>query len=114
MWEMTERELKNYQVIRKDFEILRRAEAEIDPVTLPDEVLQTIRQRLMDAATKALDMRLAIEDFIDTIDNSLTRQIIGLRYIDCRTWEQVGKHLGITADAVKQHNRRFFLKQKGA
>lgn len=50
--------------------------------------------------------------YIDTIDDSLIRQIFRLRYVSGMTWQKVAKNMGgnNTADSVKKYCYRF-LKQ---
>jgi len=50
-----------------------------------------------------------VNDYVESIDDSLIRQIIILRYIDGYTWEQVAAHIGgnNTADSVRMMHNRF-------
>ena len=51
--------------------------------------------------------------FIHTIEDSLTRQILTLRYINSFSWRQVADHIGggNTEDGVKQAHSRFLRKK---
>lgn len=63
-------------------------------------------EELMDAVEEA-------EAYIQSIDDSLTRQILSLRYVNGLTWEQVAAHIGggNTAESVRQINSRFFRRE---
>lgn len=47
--------------------------------------------------------------YIDSIDDSLTRQIMTLRYVELLPWQQVADRIGggNTEDSVKQTHSRF-------
>lgn len=51
--------------------------------------------------------------YIDKIDDSLSRQIIGLRYISGLSWKQVAFHVGggNTPDSVRKVHDRFLKKK---
>lgn len=51
-------------------------------------------------------------EYIESIDDSLIRQIIALRYINGLTWQQVAAHIGgdNTADSVRMACNRFLEK----
>lgn len=52
--------------------------------------------------------------YINTIDDSLTRQIFTERYIDLKTWLKIALSVGgdNTADSVRMIHNRFLKKQK--
>lgn len=48
--------------------------------------------------------------YIASIDDSLMRQIMMLRYINGMTWNQVADHIGTNENAVKKAHSRFLKK----
>ena len=58
-----------------------------------------------------IDLVEEIEEYINTIDDSLTRQILSLRYVNGLTWEQVAASIGggNTADSVRKVAERFLM-----
>jgi len=69
---------------------------------------QCIRDKLERRLRKAKRQRADIEAFVDTIEDSQTRQIIRLRYIKGMTWEGVAKFLGYaTSDSVRMTAMRY-------
>ena len=54
--------------------------------------------------------RRKIIDYIESIDDSLLRQIMFLRNVSCMNWNQVAKELGNNENCVKQIYSRHFRK----
>ena len=50
-----------------------------------------------------------VEQFVATIDDPLTRQIVKLRCVDCMRWDEVAEHIGksATGENVRQMYHRF-------
>lgn len=67
--------------------------------------------RLNRKREQAFKERLAIEQFIDSIEDSLTRTIFEERYIQGRSWSQVAKAAGgaNTRDSVRMIAKRFLF-----
>ena len=57
--------------------------------------------------------RRKIIDYIESIDDSLLRQIMFLRNVSCMNWNQVARELGSTENCVKQIYSRHFKKEGG-
>ena len=56
-------------------------------------------------------LRRKIIEYIDSIDDSLLRQIMFLRNVSCMTWGQVATELNTTVDSVKLKYSRHFKKE---
>ena len=55
--------------------------------------------------------RKRIMNYINSIDDSLLRQIMFLRNVSCMTWRQIANELGNTENCVKQIYSRHFRKK---
>ena len=68
-----------------------------------------LQRKLERRVEELLDLVEETNDFIESIDDSLIRQIISLRYINGLTWEQVAAHIGgnNTADSVRKVAERY-------
>ena len=80
--------------------------------------------KVADLAIEKADIRLIIEgklkeiqlqrkkimEYIDSIDDSLLRQIMFFRNISCMSWNQVANEIGSTENCVKQIYSRHFRK----
>ena len=68
-----------------------------------------LQRRLERRKEDLQDKRLEIDELIGEIDDSLTRQIITLRYVNGLTWGQVAAHIGggNTADGVRKRCHRY-------
>jgi len=72
---------------------------------------EKVIHRLTRKREHALMERLAIEQFIDSIEDSLTRTIFEERYIQGRSWSPVAKAAGgaNTRDSVRMIAKRFLF-----
>lgn len=68
-----------------------------------------LKRKLSRRVEELLDLLEEINEYIKSIDDSLIRQIIILRYINGLTWDQVAAHIGggNTADSVRMALNRF-------
>lgn len=68
-----------------------------------------LKRKLSRRVEELLDLLEEINEYIESIDDSLIRQIIILRYIKGLTWDQVAVHIGggNTADSVRMALNRF-------
>lgn len=69
------------------------------------------RQRRLDRRVKELmDLVEEIEEYINTIDDSITRQAISLKYINGLSWDQTAASIGggNTAEGLRKRVQRFF------
>ena len=59
--------------------------------------------------------RRKIIDYIESIDDSLLRQVMFLRNVSCMSWNQVACELGSSENCVKQmYSRHFRSEEKGS
>jgi hypothetical protein len=74
--------------------------------------LSRLRRRLQRRLDELMELVEETNEYIHTIDDSLMRQILSLRYINGLTWEQVAAHIGggNTADSVRKAADRFLGK----
>jgi hypothetical protein len=56
--------------------------------------------------------RKKIIEYINSIDDSLLRQIMFLRNVSCMSWNQIANELGSNENCVKQIYSRHFRKNK--
>ena len=71
-----------------------------------------LQRKLNRKIDSLIDLIDEINGYIDNIPDSLTRQIISLRYINNLTWEQVAESIGgnNTEDSVRMICNRFLDK----
>lgn len=78
------------------------------------ELSDESRQRLIDQKqlkkAELEQLRLDIEQFIDSINDSQIRRIIRLRYIKGYSWTAVAKKVGGNRDSVRKTFERFLQK----
>lgn len=72
-----------------------------------------LREIISRKQERCLRERLRLERYIDSIDDSLLRQIFTLRFISGLPWNQVAMHIGggNTAESVRQAAKRFIKKR---
>jgi len=74
--------------------------------------LQRLRKKLEQRLEELMEMRERLEEYIETVPDSLIRQILILRYVNGLSWKQVAAHIGggNTADSVRMLHNRFLKK----
>ncbi|BAQ14692.1 hypothetical protein CBB2_2582 [Clostridium botulinum] len=68
-----------------------------------------LRKKLSRRISELMDLVEETNEFIEGIEDSLTRQIISLRYINGLTWEDVAANVGggTTTESVRKVAERF-------
>lgn len=71
--------------------------------------LDRLRKRIGKKRVELISLVEEITEYIDTVEDSLIRQIIILRYVNGLTWEGVAEKIGgnNTADSVRMLHNRF-------
>lgn len=127
---MTIKDLSRYKHYKNEAERLRqRLKSEIvtDTVsgsspeypytkhTINIEGLQEKHQKLLHTAyLRAYSEQIKLEEFIQSVDDPLVRDIIRLRFEDGLKWEQVAdKIVGYTVDALKKRLYRYLRRNNG-
>lgn len=129
-------QLKQLKYIKSEIEMLKKQIEDIEPVVVTDSVrgsrhyfpyiersfkiegidyenynrkIERLERRLQRRVDELMDLVEEVNEFIENIDDSLTRQIISLRYVDGLNWRQVAAHIGggNTADSVRKAAERF-------
>jgi len=69
--------------------------------------IEKIRVRLIRRMKRYKKLRLDIEEFIDNIEDSRTRLVFQLRYIEGKSWVYISKQLGSSNESYARmiHNR---------
>ena len=130
---MTRKELEQLKFLKKEVELLEREYMTAKTPMVADTVVGCTPYRIdkhvitirgvdfakIARAEKRLERKIAelmdemdrLNDYIDTIPDSLTRQIMQLRYRNGLSWGQIGAELGYDRTTVaKKHN--VFLEGK--
>jgi hypothetical protein len=68
-----------------------------------------LRRKLQRRVDELIDLVMEINEYIESIDDSLLRQIISLRHINGLTWGQVAASIGggNTAESVRKIHDRY-------
>ena len=72
-----------------------------------DKYVSRLKIRLLRRIKKCKNLRLDIEKFVDGIEDSRTRTIFQLRYIEGKSWVYISKQLGSSNESYTRmiHNR---------
>lgn len=72
-----------------------------------DKYIEKIRTRLIRKIRRCKKLRLEIEDFIEGIEDSRTRLIFQLRYLEGKSWGYISRKLGSSNESYSRmiHNR---------
>ncbi len=83
----------------------------IEGIAVPEyeKKLKRLKRKLQRRINELMDMREELEEYIDTVQDSLIRQILILRYVNGLSWQQVAASIGggNTADSVRMIHNRF-------
>lgn len=74
---------------------------------LRQERLKKLKNKLKTFTDKLLELQIELEEDIEQIQDSKTREIFRYRYYDNMTWIQIGHITKSTADAVRMKHDRF-------
>jgi len=76
--------------------------------------LRRLKRKLERRLEEVMEKREEIEEYINSIDDSMIRMILTLRYINGLSWRQIANHIGggNTPDSVRKMHDRF-LKGSG-
>ncbi|WP_010242852.1 hypothetical protein [Peptoniphilus rhinitidis] len=77
-----------------------------------DKYIEKIRVRFIRRIRRCKKLRLEIEEFIEGIEDSRTRLVFQLRYIEGKSWVYISRQLGSTNESYARmiHNR--YLERK--
>ena len=102
---MTDAELSKYFWLAKEIEII---ENELNTKYIEDDSNSLRKQSLIKKKKEAALELLAIEDFLDNLDDPEMRIIFRLRYCLRMTWEAIGEEIFMSPSGALRKCRRFF------
>lgn len=119
---MTNEMLLQYASIKREIKDLENriedVESDIDNLKLKElstkqncefeSVLNELKDTLRESRLELCKTYLAIEQFIESVDDSIMRQIMRYRFIDCNTWQEVANRVkGNTSASLRTMYYRF-------
>lgn len=132
---MNKEELSKIAVIQTEIEVIKRQISEADCSYTADRVrgsssvfpyversfsikgydidsyytkLNRLQNKLKRKLDELMDERDRVMDFINTVSDSVLRQILILKYINGMTWEQIGAEIGYSARSIRRKHASFF------
>ncbi len=77
-----------------------------------EKMIKRREENLVEKIRSCTDLRDKAKKFIDSVDDSLTRQVLYCRYSKCMTWQQVAYAVGgrNTSDGVRKIAARYLSK----
>jgi len=70
--------------------------------------LDRLNKKLKRKLEALMDERDRVLDYIETVPDSIMRQILILKYINGMTWEQIGAEIGYSARSIRRKHASFF------
>lgn len=132
---MTRQELKQVRYLKREIELLQEQIAAVEAEIVTDKVkgsdpdhpwtersfiikglpgernekLLRLRDRLERRKSDLQDMRAEIFEWVESVDDSLLRQVIILRHVNGLSWRQVAREIGAgtTWDSLRKMHDRF-------
>lgn len=74
--------------------------------------LDRLNKKLNNKLCELMDERDKLNDFIETVDDSVMRMILTLKYVNGLTWHQIGNEIGYSERHCKRRYKKFFEKLK--
>ncbi|MFQ8696739.1 MAG: DUF1492 domain-containing protein [Peptoniphilus harei] len=74
-----------------------------------DKYIEKIRTRLLRRIRRCNKLRLEIEDFIEGIEDSRTRLVLQLRYIEGKSWVYIYRQLGSSKESYSRMIHNIYL-----
>lgn len=85
-----------------------RAPGASDKVGRYAVVIADLKDKIKNRKARCWDELNRLNEYIDGVDDSLTRQILTLRFMNGLSWQQVANHVGNnTADSVRMLCNRY-------
>jgi DNA-directed RNA polymerase specialized sigma subunit len=136
---LTQKELSKLQLIQKEIEFIKKEMSRTDSHYQYDKVkgsssqfpytprnfniegfdysgyytkLDRLNKKLSRKLDELMDERDKINEYIDSIDDSMLRMILSLKHVNGLTWEQIGKEIGYSKMTVRRKYYRYFRKCK--
>ena len=135
---MTRQELKQIRYLKREIRLIQEQIAAVESEIVTDKVtgsdpdhpwterhyiirglpgernekLLRLRDRLERRKSDLQDMRVEIFEWVESIDDSLLRQVIILRHVNGLSWRQVAREIGggNTAESIRKLHDRYFEK----
>lgn len=136
---MTHEELSKFRNIQKEISIIKSEMSCIDVSKTTDKVkgstptfpyiqtsfnisgydldsyyakLNRLTKKLEKKLNELMDERDRLNDYIQSIDDSIMRMILKLKHIDGQTWNQIGDQIGYTERQCRRKYKKFFEKME--
>lgn len=72
--------------------------------------LNKLKEKLGVKLNELMDERDRVTNYIETVDDTVIRMILTLKYINGLTWYQIGMEIGYSDRQVKRKHKKFFEK----
>lgn len=72
--------------------------------------LGRLQKQLSDKLEELMDERDRITNYINSLDEPIIRMILMCKYVNCMTWEQIGREVGFSSMSVRRKHRTYFKK----
>lgn len=132
---MNKEELSKIAAIQTEIEVIKRQISEADCSYIADRVrgsssvfpyversfsikgydidsyytkLNRLQNKLKRKLDELMDERDRVLDYIETVPDSIMRQILILKYINGMTWKQIGAEIGYSARSIRRKHASFF------
>jgi len=135
---MTKAKLKQLRHLSKEIELLKQQIEGLETVVVTDKVkgslsehpyiettytikglvhersakVERLKKQLQRRVDELMDLRQEVYEFVETIDDSLIRQVVTLRHINGLTWRQIARTIGAgtTWNSLRMMHDRFLEK----
>lgn len=83
-----------------------------NPTEQKNILILSLKSKLEDRETKALEELNKIEDFITSIEDIETRQIFSKRYVQLKRWEDIAKEMYMSESSVFRKHSKYLKENR--
>lgn len=109
---MTIKQLKNIQVYTIELQRLEECIATLENEQVQPELIEAYRKQLQEERGKVLAKKMEAEVFLSNIKDDEVRLIAKLKFIDLKSWAEIGKMLNYDRTAVYYKWQNYLQKRK--
>lgn len=82
----------------------------IEGVAVPEyeKKVVHIRKKLIKRLSELMDQVEKINNYIESVDDCEVRNILRLRYVDCLTWEEIGREMMMDERTARRKHKKWW------
>lgn len=109
---MTVKQLKNIQIYTIELQRIEECITTLEREQIQPDLIDAYRKQLQEERSKVLAMKLEVEAYLANIKDDEIRLIAKLKFIDLKSWAEIGKMLNYDRTAVYYKWQNYLNKRR--